>query len=105
MYKSPESNAAVVSNLVPDETFGSKNFKMPIEPYARASHALRFWVAAAMMSSLPTAATGAEILPSVIEQPSCDVMTKSECHGMFSLLNFLALGMTVWFFDAGQQRP
>ena len=61
---SPESNAAVVNNLVPDETFGSKNFKMTVESYARASHAVRFWVAAAMMASLPTVATGAELLPS-----------------------------------------
>ena len=73
---SPESNAAVVNNLVPDETFGSKNVKMPVESYARASHAVRFCVAAAMMASLPTVATGAKLLPSVIQQPSCDVMTE-----------------------------
>ena len=107
---SPESNAAVVNNLVPDETFGSKNFKMPVESYVRASHAVRFWVAAAMMASLPTVATGAELLPSVIQQPFCDVMTEQRLPwdvtiGMpikmlamllFSLLSVLALGMTVW---------
>ena len=40
---SPESYAAVVNSLVPDEAFGSKNFKMRGESYARASHAVRFW--------------------------------------------------------------
>ena len=84
---------------------------MPVESYPRASHAVRFWVAAAMMASLPTVATGAELLPSVIQQPSCDVMTEQRLPwdvttGMpikmlamllFSLLSVLALGMTVWF--------
>ena len=64
-----------------------------------------------MMASLPTVATGAELLPSVIQQPSCDVMTEQRMPwdvttGMpikmlamllFSLLSVLAPGMTVWF--------
>ena len=108
---SPESNAAVVNNLVPDETFGSKNFKMTVESYARASHAVRFWVAAAMMASLPT------VFGDSTAQLRCDDRTANAMgcdhwHAnqdvgdapVFTVERFGSWDDSL-VFDAGQQRP